>query len=167
MNQLASLLAALSPQQELLNAFSAFDDDDSGQIDVAELKSALMTTLPDPGEQRLAERDIDRALEGYTGRRILGRNATGISGVKGINTPSAKRTGGDVFRYQEFVANLTGGPPVMSGAEQVSVGGGLTRFDSLFLCVQLQTSLPPGAVLTCPLELRASTNPTFCSIKTT
>ena len=128
LNQLASLLAALSPPQELLNAFSAFDDDDSGQIDVAELKSALLTTLPDPGEQRLAERDVDRALEGYTGRRILGRNTTGISGVRGINnTPAAKRNGGDVFRYQEFVANLTGGPAVLS--EQVSAGGGggLTR----------------------------------------
>ncbi|KPI45372.1 Myosin regulatory light chain 1 [Cyphellophora attinorum] len=126
LNQLASLLAALSPPQELLNAFSAFDDDDSGQIDVAELKTALMTTLPDPGEQRLVERDIDRALEGYTGRRILGRNTTGISGVRGINsTPAAKRNGGDVFRYQEFVANLTGGPSVMS--EPISAGGGLTR----------------------------------------
>ncbi|ETN36895.1 uncharacterized protein HMPREF1541_07882 [Cyphellophora europaea CBS 101466] len=127
LNQLASLLAALSPQQELLNAFSAFDDDDSGQIDVAELKSALLTTLPDPGEQRLAERDVDRALEGYTGRRILGRNTGGISGVRGINTPAQKRNGGDVFRYQEFVANLTGGPPVMSagpGQEQVQTGGG-------------------------------------------
>ena len=124
LNQLASLLASLSPQQELLNAFSAFDDDDSGQIDVAELKSALLTTLPDPGEQRLAERDVDRALEGYTGRRILGRNTGGISGVRGINTPAQKRNGGDVFRYQEFVANLTGGPPVVGGQEPVAAGGG-------------------------------------------
>lgn len=128
LNQLASLLAALSPPQELLNAFSAFDDDDSGQIDVAELKSALLTTLPDPGEQRLTERDVDRALEGYTGRRILGRNTTGISGVRGINnTPAAKRNGGDVFRYQEFVANLTGGPAVMSEPVSAGGGGGLTR----------------------------------------
>lgn len=124
LNQLASLLASLSPQQELLNAFSAFDDDDSGQIDVAELKSALLITLPDAGEQRLTERDIDRALEGYTGRRILGRNTGGISGVRGINTPAPKRNGGDVFRFPEFVANLTGGPPVVGGQEQVTAGGG-------------------------------------------
>lgn len=128
LNQLASLLAALSPQQELLNAFSAFDDDDTGQIDVAELKNGLLTTLPDSGEQRLTERDFDRALEGYTGRRILGRNTGGIPGVRGINTPAQKRNGGDVFRYQEFVANLTGGPPVMGGQEQqVAGGGGLAR----------------------------------------
>lgn len=124
LNQLASLLAALSPPQELLNAFSAFDDDDTGQIDVAELKNGLLTTVPDPGEQRLTERDIDRALDGYTGRRILGRNTGGISGVRGINTPAQKRNGGDVFRYQEFVANLTGGPPVMGGQEQTATGGG-------------------------------------------
>jgi Ca2+-binding EF-hand superfamily protein len=127
LNQLASLLASLSPQQELLNAFSAFDDDDSGQIDVAELKSALLTTLPDPGEQRLTEKDVDRALEGYTGRRILGKNTGGISGVRSINNPAPKRNGGDVFRYQEFVANLTGGPPVMGGQEPVAAGGGLAR----------------------------------------
>ena len=110
LNQLASLLVGLSPQQELLNAFSAFDDDDSGQIDVTELKTALLNTAPDPGERPLSIQDIDRATEGFTGRRILGRSAVGISGVRGMNTPASKRTGGDVFRYQEFVANLTGGP---------------------------------------------------------
>jgi Ca2+-binding EF-hand superfamily protein len=114
LNQLANLLVGLSPQQELLNAFSAFDDDDSGQIELAELKSALLNTAPDPGERALTDRDIDKATEGFTGRRILGRHATGITGVRGLNTPSSKRHGGDVFRYQEFVANLTGGPAVVS-----------------------------------------------------
>ncbi|KIW21268.1 hypothetical protein PV08_01848 [Exophiala spinifera] len=109
LNQLANILVGLSPQQELLNAFSAFDDDDSGQIDVAELRSALQNTVPDPGERPLSERDIDRAMEGFTGRRILGKNVIGIAGVRGLNTPAPKK-GGDVFRYQEFVANLTGGP---------------------------------------------------------
>ena len=112
LNQLANLLVGLSPPQELLNAFSAFDDDDSGQIDVAELKTALLSTAPDPGERPLSIQDIDRATEGFTGRRILGRSTVGISGVRGINTPASKRNGGDVFRYQEFVANLTGGPAV-------------------------------------------------------
>lgn len=112
LNQLANLLVGLSPQQELLNAFSAFDDDDSGQIDVAELKAALLNTAPDPGERPLSIQDIDRATEGFTGRRILSRNAVGISGVRGLNIPASKRSGGDVFRYQEFVANLMGGPAV-------------------------------------------------------
>ena len=119
LNQLANLLVGLSPPQELLNAFSAFDDDDSGQIDVAELKSALLNTAPDPGERPLTDKDIDRATEGFTGRRILGRNAIGMAGVRGLNTPASKRNNGDVFRYQEFVANLTGGPAVsMEAASQ-------------------------------------------------
>lgn len=109
LNQLANILVGLSPQQELLNAFSAFDDDDSGQIDIAELRTALLDTVPDPGERPLTQKDVDRAMEGFTGRRILGKNVIGIAGVRGLNTPAAKK-GGDVFRYQEFVANLTGGP---------------------------------------------------------
>ncbi|KIW51312.1 hypothetical protein PV05_10046 [Exophiala xenobiotica] len=109
LSQLANILVGLSPQQELLNAFSAFDDDDSGQIDIAELRSALLNTAPDPGERPLSEKDIDRAMEGFTGRRILGKNVIGIAGVRGLNTPAPKK-GGDVFRYQEFVANLAGGP---------------------------------------------------------
>jgi len=109
LTQLANLLVGLSPQQELLNAFSAFDDDDSGQIDVGELRSALLNTAPDPGERTLTQKEIDRAIEGFTGRRILAKNVIGIAGVRGLNTPAPKK-GGDVFRYQEFVANLTGGP---------------------------------------------------------
>jgi hypothetical protein len=102
-------LVGLSPQQELLNAFSAFDDDDSGQVDIAELKAALLNTAPDAGERPLSPKDIDRAMEGFAGRRILGKNVIGIAGVRGLNTPAPKK-GGDVFRYQEFVGNLTGGP---------------------------------------------------------
>lgn len=109
LTQLANLLVGLSPQQELLNAFSAFDDDDSGQIDVGELRAALLNTAPDPGERSLTQKEIDRAMEGFTGRRILAKNVIGIAGVRGLNTPAPKK-GGDVFRYQEFVANLTGGP---------------------------------------------------------
>ncbi|KAM6527083.1 hypothetical protein FSOLCH5_003155 [Fusarium solani] len=46
LNSLADALAALSPSAELLSAFSAFDDDDSGQIDLAELRNALLETAP-------------------------------------------------------------------------------------------------------------------------
>ena len=108
LNQLANILVNLSPQQELLNAFAAFDDDDSGQIDVAELRDALLNTAPDAGERALTDKDVDKALEGFTGRRILGRHAVGISGVRGLNEPANKKNG-DVFRYQEFTANLVGG----------------------------------------------------------
>jgi len=117
LNQLANILVGLSPQQELLNAFSAFDDDDSGQIDVVELRKALLDTPPDAGERALTERDVDKAMEGFTGRRILGRSAIGIAGVRGLNSPAPKR-GGEVFRYHDFVGNLTGGPAMDAGQVQ-------------------------------------------------
>ena len=113
LGQLANILVALSSQQELLNAFSAFDDDDSGQADVAELKDALLNTAPEVGERAMIERDVDRALDGFTGRRVFTRSTAGIAGVKSIGGPSSgggARKNGDVFRYQEFVGNLMGGP---------------------------------------------------------
>jgi Ca2+-binding EF-hand superfamily protein len=112
LNQLANILAELSPQQELLNAFSAFDDDDSGQVDAAELKDALLHTAPNAGERALSERDVEAILGangGFTGRRVFARNAVGIAGVKGLNGSGGGKKNGDVFRYQEFVGNLTGG----------------------------------------------------------
>ena len=108
LNQLAAILVQLSPQQELLNAFAAFDDDDSGQIDVAELRDALLSTAADAGERALTGRDVDKAVEGFTGRRILGKHAVGISGVRGLDGGRNKKNG-DVFRYQEFVGSLLGG----------------------------------------------------------
>ena len=105
LNQLANILVNLSPQQELLNAFAAFDDDDSGQIDVVELRDALLHTAPDTGERSLTSRDVDKALEGFTGRRILGRHVAGISGVRGLGE---NKKNGEVVRYQEFTANLAG-----------------------------------------------------------
>ena len=117
LNQLANILVQLSPQQELLNALAAFDDDDSGQVDVAELREALLNTVPDPGERVLTERDIEKAMEGFTGRRILGKHAVGIAGVRSLDGRSSKKNG-DVFRYQDFVGNLTGGSG--PGQHQVS-----------------------------------------------
>ena len=112
LNQLANILAELSPQQELLNAFSAFDDDDSGQVDVAELKDALLHTAPNAGDRPLSERDVEAVLGAngsFTGRRVFARNAVGIAGIKGLNGSAGGKKTGDVFRYQEFVGNLTGG----------------------------------------------------------
>jgi hypothetical protein len=98
LNSLATSLAALSPSTELLSALSAFDDDDSGQIDVAELKDALLHTAPEPGERVLTASEIDMVINGFTGRRAFSRSKAG-----GPN----KR--GEVFRYQDFVASVAGG----------------------------------------------------------
>jgi hypothetical protein len=98
LNSLASLLASLSPSSELLSAFSAFDEDDSGQIDLGELRDALLHTAPEPGVQPLDERDIDRVMNGFTGRRAFGKQNGGGLGKRG-----------EVFKYQEFVSNIQGG----------------------------------------------------------
>ncbi|KAK0113042.1 hypothetical protein ONS95_014750 [Cadophora gregata] len=97
LNAIALQLAALSPSAELLSAFSAFDEDDSGQIDLSELRDALLHTAPDPGEKTLTEREIDRVMSGFTGRRAFGKHASGLG----------KR--GEVFKYQEFVSSVAGG----------------------------------------------------------
>jgi Ca2+-binding EF-hand superfamily protein len=93
---LSDLLSHLSHQNELSAAFEAFDDGDDGQIDLAELKDALLHTAPEPGEHKLTEREIDMVIEGFSGRRAFGK------GGKGLGK-------GEVFRYQEFMSSLTGG----------------------------------------------------------
>ena len=98
LNSLASLLASLSPSSELLSAFSAFDEDDSGQIDLGELRDALLHTAPESGVQPLHERDINKVMDGFTGRRAFGKQSAGGLGKRG-----------EVFRYQEFVSNVHGG----------------------------------------------------------
>lgn len=97
LNSIATLLASLSPSSELLSAFSAFDEDDSGQIDLAEMRDALIHTAPEPGEKPLTEKEIDKVMAGFTGRRAFSKNSSGMG----------KR--GEVFKYQEFVANVAGG----------------------------------------------------------
>ncbi|KAI9370373.1 hypothetical protein BJX61DRAFT_98427 [Aspergillus egyptiacus] len=100
LNTLSQLLSPLSSKQELTNALAAFDEDDSGQIDVDELRDALLNTAPDDGEQPLTGREINEILSGFTGRRVFG-------GRSGKTQGSGKR--GEVLRYQEFVDTLTGG----------------------------------------------------------
>lgn len=98
-NSLATSLAALSPSSELLSALSAFDDDDSGQIDVAELRDALLHTAPEPGERPLTAQEIDLVMSGFTGRRAFSKHKTaGLAGKRG-----------DVFKYQDFVNTISGG----------------------------------------------------------
>jgi hypothetical protein len=101
LNSLAGLLASLSPSSELLSAFSAFDEDDSGQVDLVELRDALLHTAPEPGEKPLTEREIDKVMNGFTGRRAFGRHTGGGMGKRG-----------EVFKYQEFVASVAGGASV-------------------------------------------------------
>ncbi|KAJ6446644.1 polyadenylation factor subunit 2 [Purpureocillium lavendulum] len=98
LNSLAEALAALSPSAELLSAFSAFDDDDSGQVDWSELRDALLNTAPEPGERALTAAEVDKVVDGFTGRRAFNRNMNAQLGAKK----------GEVFKYQEFVNSVMG-----------------------------------------------------------
>lgn len=98
LNSLAGLLASLSPSSELLSAFSAFDEDDSGQVDLAELRDALLHTAPEPGDNALTEREVDKVMNGFAGRRAFSKHSAGGMGKRG-----------EVFKYQEFVSSIAGG----------------------------------------------------------
>lgn len=98
LNSLAETLCQLSPSAELISAFSAFDDDDSGQVDWAELRDALLNTAPEPGERPLTAAEVDRVVNGFTGRRAFNRNINAQLGAKK----------GEVFRYNDFVNSIMG-----------------------------------------------------------
>lgn len=96
LNTISDLLSGMSRSAELAAAFEAFDDGDDGQIDMAELKDALLHTAPEPGERKMTEREIDMVVEEFSGRRAFGKRPKSLGR-------------GEVFRYQEFMAGLTGG----------------------------------------------------------
>lgn len=99
MTSISTLLASLSPPNELLSAFAAFDEDDSGQVDLAELRDALLNTAPEVGEPALTEREVDKVMNGFAGRRAFSKGMMGAG--------AGKR--GEVFKYQEFVGAVAGG----------------------------------------------------------
>jgi Ca2+-binding EF-hand superfamily protein len=106
LTQLSTLLSPISPPEELLSAFSAFDDDDSGQVDLVELRDALLHTAPEPGEggRMLTDREVDRVVNGFTGRRAFGKGSGGRRG--------------DIFRYEDFVGAVSGGGGTAGGDKE-------------------------------------------------
>ncbi|KAL9103565.1 MAG: hypothetical protein Q9163_001403 [Psora crenata] len=95
LSSLGNPLAQFSREQELLNAFGAFDERDSGEVDVGILKDSLMHT---GGERGLSEKDVDEALAGFTGRKLFGKGG-------GMER-------GEVFRYREWMGEIIGHPEV-------------------------------------------------------
>lgn len=112
LNNIASLLEPFSSREELVNAFSAFDEDDSGQVDLEELKAALLDpALSGAGSDglKLTAQDIEDSVKGFTARKVFDAKS-----AKG--NAHGQWTGGrrpDVLRYQDFVSNITG--PVGQG----------------------------------------------------
>jgi len=99
---LSGPMAELSHSDELMAAFGAFDVDDSGQIDVGELRDALMHTVPEGGSrQRMSESEVDMVMGNFSGRRAFG--GKGVLG-KDLGTKGK----GDVFRYRDFMASISG-----------------------------------------------------------
>ena len=94
LSQLSLLLAPMSSSQELLAALSTFDDDDSGQVDIAELTKAVTSSRPENGKQSLSPAEVEMAMEGFVGRRAFST----------FGQPTKSR--GDVFRYRDWVSEL-------------------------------------------------------------
>lgn len=109
LNTLSELMAPMSSSQDLINALAAFDDDDNGQIDAAELRDALLHTVPEDGGRPLTEQQIDEVFSGFTGRRAFGGRAAKTGGA-------AKR--GEVFQYHDFVRSVVGGENGNSGQRE-------------------------------------------------
>jgi len=95
---LSTLLAPLSSTPELLNAFAAFDDHDTGELDVGELRDAVLHTAPEAGGRGLSEGEVEEALRGFVGKRAFGREMAKGGGGRG-----------EVFRYREWVGGVMGG----------------------------------------------------------
>lgn len=92
--------ADLSAADELSAAFGAFDVDDSGQIDMAELREALIRTNTS-GASTLKVGQVDTILDDFRGRR-----AFGAKGLLAKDLGSGARS--DVFKYRDFMTAITG-----------------------------------------------------------
>ncbi|KAK6355310.1 hypothetical protein TWF696_004420 [Orbilia brochopaga] len=79
---LTTHLSALSPRDDILAAFAAFDDNDDGVINLDLLKEAL-------ADMGMRENEVEKACRGWTNKKGLGM-------------------GGDKFRYREFVDTVCG-----------------------------------------------------------
>ena len=101
---LATPLRNLSDQSELRDALSAFDEDDCGQVDAAELRDALLATVPEPGERNLTGPEIDAVMGAFTGRRAF----TKSRGFASVGAAAAEKKKGEVFKYLDFVNAIHG-----------------------------------------------------------
>lgn len=121
LTSIASLLEPLSSSQELFNALAAFDEDDSGQIDLDELREALLQSQPPSADgsssEPLSGRQLEEVVSGFTARRTFSRGAMSKSGPVPFAGRGASRK--EVFRYQEFVNSVRG---AINGEEEQRAG---------------------------------------------
>ncbi|KAK7750689.1 hypothetical protein SLS62_007389 [Diatrype stigma] len=113
LNSIAASLALMSPSAELLSALSAFDDDDSGQVDLGELREALLHTPPEAdigggaAPPPLTPAEVNKIVRDFSGRRAFSKHAVAATSGTGGGGAAARR--GEVFRYRDFVNSIVGG----------------------------------------------------------
>lgn len=114
LNSIAASLALMSPSAELLSALSAFDDDDSGQVDLGELREALLHTPPEEADiiggaapPPLTPAEVNKIVRDFSGRRAFSKHAVAATSSSGGGGAAARR--GEVFRYRDFVNSIVGG----------------------------------------------------------
>ena len=71
-----SLKSQISTPEDLANAFTSFDENDSGYIDFEDLKNDLMNS----GPQRMTEEQVNVVLKGFVEK--TGKNKGRISYMK-------------------------------------------------------------------------------------
>ena len=92
------MLVEISPPSELLAAFAAFDADDSGQIDVNELRDALLYTGSEASELALTGSQFEAVVNEFIERRGFGKLG---------DTERSKSNWRDgIFRYLDFIGEL-------------------------------------------------------------
>jgi len=73
---ITSLKSQISSREDLIGAFTSFDENDSGYIDFEDLKNGLMNS----GPERITEEQVNIALKGFVEK--TGKNKGKISYVK-------------------------------------------------------------------------------------
>ena len=90
---MAGPLGQISREEELVNAFGAFDERDCGEVDAGTLRDALMHT--GGGGEAMSARDVEVVLEGFVGKKTFSKGA-------------GQGERGEVFRYREWVDEVVG-----------------------------------------------------------
>jgi Ca2+-binding EF-hand superfamily protein len=83
---ITSLKSQLSSRQDLAGAFTSFDENDGGYIDLDDLKKDLMTT----GPKRMTEEQVNFALKGFV--ETTGKNKGKVPYLKFLDTVMGEQT---------------------------------------------------------------------------
>ena len=83
---ITSLKCQLSSREDLAGAFTSFDENDGGHIDLDDLKNDLMTT----GPKRMTDEQVNVALKGFVEK--TGKNKGKVSYMKFLDAVMGDQT---------------------------------------------------------------------------